>query len=55
MVMASFCPTGMIFLRCAGGISHNPAEWISAADAAAGFAVLLDFVRSFEAPRAATS
>jgi allantoate deiminase len=55
MIMASFCPTGMIFLRCAGGISHNPAESITAADAAAGFAVLLDFVRSLEAPRAATS
>lgn len=48
MAMAALCPIGMIFVRCAGGISHNPAESITAADAAAGFSVLLDFVLTYD-------
>ncbi len=38
---------GMIFVRCAGGISHNPAEAVSLADAEAGAKVLLNFVKAF--------
>lgn len=34
------CPTGMIFIPCEHGISHNPAENITAAQAAAGARVL---------------
>ena len=37
----------MLFVRCKGGISHNPAESISAEDAAAGARVLLRFIESF--------
>jgi len=33
MIMAALCPVGMLFVRCAGGISHNPREAIDAADA----------------------
>jgi allantoate deiminase len=40
MAFAALCPVGMIFVRCKGGISHNPAESITEADAGAGFAVL---------------
>lgn len=29
---ASRCPTSMIFIRCKGGISHNPAEYSSPED-----------------------
>lgn len=36
------CPTGMIFIPCKDGISHNEAEEITAADAAAGARVLAD-------------
>jgi acetylornithine deacetylase/succinyl-diaminopimelate desuccinylase-like protein len=38
--MARLCPTGMIFVPCEGGISHNEAERASAADLAAGARVL---------------
>ena len=35
----------MIFVRCKGGISHNPAESITEADAGAGFATLIRTVQ----------
>lgn len=47
MAMAELCPMAMIFVRCAGGISHNPAESITAEDAAAAYAMLLGFLRNF--------
>lgn len=49
MIMGQLCPAGMLFLRCKGGISHNPAESISEADCAIGLAALLAFVRGFKA------
>jgi len=39
--MASITPVGMIFVRCAGGISHNPAESIQLQDADVGAQVLM--------------
>jgi allantoate deiminase len=50
MVLAPLCPVGMLFVRCRGGISHNPAESITAADAGLAIDVLLRFIRGFEAP-----
>jgi beta-ureidopropionase / N-carbamoyl-L-amino-acid hydrolase len=41
---AQFAPTAMIFVPCAGGLSHNEAESASAADLAAGADVLLQAV-----------
>ena len=38
----------MIFLRCEGGISHNPAEAITVEDAETGARVLLRFIESFK-------
>ena len=38
----------MLFVRCKDGISHNPAESISAKDAAAGARVLLRFIENFK-------
>jgi allantoate deiminase len=35
MVLARVTDVGMIFLRCAGGISHHPAEAVQARDVAA--------------------
>ena len=39
--MAAITDVGMLFLRCAGGISHSPDERITGADARAGAEVLL--------------
>ena len=41
MAMAQVAAAGLIFVRCAGGISHNPAESITTEDAALGADVLL--------------
>jgi allantoate deiminase len=49
MAMADLCPVGMLFVRCKGGISHNPAESITQADADTAMRVLQDFVRGFRA------
>jgi N-carbamoyl-L-amino-acid hydrolase len=35
------CPTGMIFVPCERGVSHNPAEAITPEQAHAGVEVLL--------------
>ena len=42
--LAGFAPTGMIFVPCENGISHNEAETASAAHLAAGCDVLLAVV-----------
>lgn len=47
MVMAHIAPAGLIFVRCAGGISHNPAESITASDAALGAEVMMQTVLNF--------
>jgi allantoate deiminase len=48
MMMAKLCPSGMIFLRCKDGISHNPAESITVDDADVGVRVLLETVRRLD-------
>lgn len=48
MAMIGVADIGMIFVRCAGGISHNPAEAITVEDGATGFDVLLHFIRNFK-------
>jgi allantoate deiminase len=47
MAIAPLCDVGMLFVRCKGGISHNPAESITVEDADACLRVLLEFLRSF--------
>ncbi len=42
LAMARLCPIAMLFVRCAGGISHNPAESITAADADVAVRVLTE-------------
>ena len=50
MAMAALCPQAMIFIRCGnGGISHNPLETITEADARIGARVLYDVLRNFRA------
>ena len=38
------CPTGMIFVPCKDGVSHNPSEWCEEEDCATGANVLLHSV-----------
>jgi allantoate deiminase len=44
MQLADLCPMGMIFVRSRGGVSHNPNEWSSKEDCAAGAEVLFHTV-----------
>ena len=50
MAIAALCPVAMLFVRCKGGISHTPAESITAEDAEIAVAVLLEFLRNFAKP-----
>jgi allantoate deiminase len=44
MNLAALCPTAMLFLRCRGGISHNPAEHVEPADAEIALKAMLGFI-----------
>lgn len=44
MTMAALCPTAMLFIRCEGGISHNPAERVTTQDAEIALQVMLGFL-----------
>jgi allantoate deiminase len=48
VVLSNLLPVAMLFVRCAGGISHNPAESVTTEDVAAALAVLTEVVRSAE-------
>jgi len=51
MMMASVTDVGMLFVRCGnGGISHHPAETLSADDAAVAARVFQDFLQHFKVP-----
>lgn len=52
--MVALTDVGMLFLRCKAGVSHNPDEAITAADAGTGVRVMLRFLRSFRKPEAAS-
>ncbi len=47
MAIKAIADIAMLFVRCKGGVSHNPAESISEEDAAIGAAVLFDFIHEF--------
>ena len=44
--MAKLCPIAMMFVRCRGGISHNPAEYASPADMGLAVAALIRFIET---------
>ncbi len=48
MAMIDIADVAMIFVRCRGGISHNPAEHVETADADAGARVLLRLMENFK-------
>ncbi|MGO4570448.1 allantoate amidohydrolase [Microvirga sp. 2TAF3] len=45
VAMAALCPVAMLFVRCKGGISHNPAESITVEDADVAAHVLIEAVK----------
>jgi len=47
-VMARLCPAAMLFVRCRGGISHNPAEFASVSDMGLAIAALIRFIERFQ-------
>jgi allantoate deiminase len=51
MALQAIADICMLFVRCKGGISHNPAEAITEADAAAGARVLARFISDFSVPQ----
>jgi hydantoinase/carbamoylase family amidase len=54
MILAEVTDVGMMFVRCgAGGVSHNPAETVTAEDAALAIQALLDFLRGFTSTKPA--
>ncbi|MBM9403869.1 allantoate amidohydrolase, partial [Gluconacetobacter azotocaptans] len=48
MVMARLAPMSMLFLRCAGGISHHPAEAVRDADVELALRAMTDFIERYE-------
>lgn len=48
MVIADLCPTAMLFIRCEGGISHNPREAVTEADCALAATAMLHFIDQLE-------
>jgi allantoate deiminase len=52
MALSAIADIAMLFVRCRDGISHNPAEAISADDAGVAARALLHFIEHFE-PRPA--
>jgi allantoate deiminase len=50
MAVAALCPIGVLFTRCKGGMGHNPAEAITAADAEVALRMLIDVLCRFTPP-----
>ena len=50
-VVASLCPVAMLFVRCAGGISHSPAESVAEEDVAVALDVLGRFLELLASER----
>jgi len=48
MAVASLCPIGMLFVRCAGGISHHPDESVSESDVAVALDVMAATLRRID-------
>ena len=47
-IMSRLCPAAMLFVRCRGGISHNPAEYASVSDMGVAIAALMRFIEKFQ-------
>jgi allantoate deiminase len=49
VALSALCGIAMLFVRCAGGLSHNPAEAVAPEDAAVALDVVYAFVRELAA------
>ncbi len=49
VAISKVAPIGMIFVRCRGGLSHHPDEYVSPADIGVGIRVLVEFLKSLPA------
>jgi acetylornithine deacetylase/succinyl-diaminopimelate desuccinylase-like protein len=49
VIMSGVCPVTMLFVRCKGGVSHNPAESVQVEDVAAAIDVMGHFLESIDA------
>lgn len=49
MVMAALAPTAMLFIRCEGGVSHNPRENVAVEDVELALQAMLRFIRGLGA------
>jgi allantoate deiminase len=47
LAMSKLCPFAMLFVRCKGGISHNPAESVTAEDVGIAAQVLARFLQDY--------
>ena len=45
VVLSRLCPTAMVFVRCAGGVSHDPRESVEEADVGVALDVVERFLR----------
>ncbi len=52
-VMTRLCPSAMLFVRCRGGVSHNPAEYASPRDMGLAVAALINFIERLDPARLA--
>ncbi|HUO22216.1 MAG TPA: allantoate amidohydrolase [Caulobacteraceae bacterium] len=52
MVLARLAPMAMLFIRCAGGVSHNPAERVAPEDVAVAGQTMIAFIERLAAARA---
>jgi allantoate deiminase len=48
MAIASLCPIGMLFIRCAGGISHHPGESVAEQDVATALEMMLHTLQNLD-------
>jgi allantoate deiminase len=55
MAIASLAPVGMLFVRCAGGVSHHPEESVLESDVALAIDALHTAVRDLAAQYATRS
>ena len=51
VAISAICPVAILFVRCKGGISHNPAEAVTAGDVAVALGVFTDFIETLSYAR----
>ena len=44
MILSALTPVTMLFVRCRGGLSHHPDEFVHPRDLGAALAIMVDFL-----------